>query len=140
MTALLLLTSCTAPVITDIHHPAFNMHRLEYNHFYALLQDREAAKTLFPKGTPAGIVDRLLVVGDVALGHLQDDGVEALGLRAHQIVLLDRDLLLRHHGARTQQQQGTSDNNRPSHWLFSPARRTLTLRPSARFTGLVACP
>lgn len=69
-------------------------------------------------------VDGLLIVGDVALRHLEDHAVHALGLRAHQIVLLDGNLLLRHHGACTEQ-QGARDHQRSFHRLVSPACKSV---------------
>ena len=41
-------------------------------------------------------IDRCLIVGRVAFHRFQHHDVQALGLLSHQIILLNRDVLLRH--------------------------------------------
>ncbi|MGY4596788.1 hypothetical protein ACVWXL_004534 [Bradyrhizobium sp. GM22.5] len=66
-----------------------------------------------------GLIDGLLIVGDIALRHLLDDAILVLGDRAHEIVLLHGNLLLRHHGARTQREDA-HNNHHPFHRFVSP--------------------
>ena len=64
--------------------------------------------TLFSTVIDGGI-DRLLIVGDLALHHFEYDAIHALALRPHQVVLLNGEVLLRHNHAGTED-QGTRDN------------------------------